>query len=569
MAQRRKRKPRASSKRLTRRLLAVALTLFVLVVVGGFLVLLALRTYLHSDKFRVLVSDEVSEVFQADGEFAGFQWTGMAAYTDDFKAQGRSGALFSRARADGIRARVNFGAVWDRVWEITDVDVDRFDVLLAPPFGEKSPKVDDQVAGRGDDSSGGGGWLSAFLPKEVLVKRAGIAEMNFDWRLDKTTVSGRRTALEITPTVIPGVYRMVAQGGVISSSEMPAFDLQGAEIRAGNGRVIVDRASLRFFENSRLSLNGEVEFEAESSTELNLKARVRNVPASEILPEDWVKRLKGRVETDIDITGVMSVADPNDIRLAGRARLVDGVFEAMPILERLDEMLGSSRFRRLSFNDFIVDFVHSGEATTLEDVFLLSSGTACLKARARLSKDGDPSGMYMLGINPDVIKWLPLIKKAVIEEVFCYDRDRAFEVVFGQGEPSTAKPPEGFRWAICRIEPSATDPFTADIRKQFFSKGGLALWAELAGAGEKGIRAIGLLADRARKEGVDLISILSQGSEQVEGGLIGRQNLMRAAGELGIESAMRDVLQGVVEGVSELPGAILRTGGDILDGLIP
>ena len=44
---------------------------------------------------------------------------------------------------------------------------------------------------------------------------------------------------------------------------------------------------------------------------------------------------------------------------------------------------------------------------------------------------------------------------------------------------------------------------------------------------------------------------------------------MRAAGELGIESAMRDVLQGVVEGVSELPGAILRTGGDILDGLIP
>ena len=144
----------------------MALTLFVIVVVGGFLVLLALRTYLHSDKFRVLVSDEVSEVFQADGDFAGFQWTGMAAYTDDFKAQGRSGALFSRARADGIRARVNFGAVWDRVWEITDVDVDRFDVLLAPPFGEKSPKVDDQVAGRGDDSSGGGGWLSAFLPKE-------------------------------------------------------------------------------------------------------------------------------------------------------------------------------------------------------------------------------------------------------------------------------------------------------------------------------------------------------------------------------------------------------------------
>ena len=569
MAQRRKRKAKTSSKRLTRRLLAVALTLFVLVVIGGFLVLLALRTYLHSDKFRVLVSDEVSEVFKADGEFAGFQWTGMAAYTDDFKAQGRSSALFSRARADGIRARVNFGAVWDRVWEITDVDVDRFDVLLAQPLGEKAPQDDDLDTGGGGDSGGGGGWLSTFLPKEVMVKRAGIAEMNFDWRLEEATVSGRGTALEITPTDIPGVHRMVAQSGVISSSEMPAFELEGAEIRAGNGRVIVDRASLSFFEDSRLSLNGEVEFGAESSTELNLKALIRNVPASEILPEDWVKRLKGRVEMDIDITGVMSVADHHALRVAGRARLLDGVFEAMPILDRLDEMLGSSRFRRLSFNDFNVDFVHSGETTTLEDVFLLSSGTACLKGRAHVSKDGDPSGMYMLGINPDVIKWLPLIKKAVIEQVFCHERDHAFEVVFGQGDPSAVKPPEGFRWAICRIEPSATDPFTADIRNQFFSKGGLALWAELAGVGEKGIRAIGLLADRARKEGVDLISVLSEGAEQAEGGLIGRQNLMRVAEELGIESAMRDVLQGVVEGVSELPGAILRTGGDILEGLIP
>jgi hypothetical protein len=569
MASRRKRKPKAAKRRLTRRLLAAVVTLFVLVVVGGFLVLLALRAYLHSDKFRTVVGDEVSQVFKADGEFTSFQWTGMAAYTDGYNAKGRSGAFFSRARADGVRARVNFGAVWDRVWEITDVDVDRLDVLIDPVRGDKPRKNKGQDPGEGGDSGSEAGWLSSFLPKQVVVKRAGVAEMNFDWRLDQMSVSGRGTRLEIKPTVIPGVHRVVAQQGRISSPDMPALELQGAEIRAGNGSILIDRASLSLFDNARLSLNGEVKLDSGNSPELDLNARFRNVPASEILPEDWTKRLKGVVEVDVDITGEMSAANPQALRWSGQARLLDGIFEAMPILERLDEMLGSSRFRRLSFNDFKVDFVHEGSKTTLEDVFLLSSGTACLKGRVVLSNQGDPSGIYMLGINPDVIKWLPLIKKTVIEEVFCHDRDKAFETVFAQAGGSAEKPPEGFRWAICRIDPSAADPFTADIRNQFFNKGGLALWAELAGAGEKGLRAIGLLADRARDQGIDLMTVLTKGSEQAEGGLIGRENLMRAAEELGVETAVRRVLKGLVEGVGELPGTLLRTGGEILDGLIP
>ena len=57
--------------------------------------------------------------------------------------------------------------------------------------------------------------------------------------------------------------------------------------------------------------------------------------------------------------------------------------------------------------------------------------------------------------------------------------------------------------------------------------------------------------------------------EEREGGLIGNENLMRAARELDVESAMGKILGGIVEGVSEIPGTLLRTGSEILDGLIP
>ena len=44
---------------------------------------------------------------------------------------------------------------------------------------------------------------------------------------------------------------------------------------------------------------------------------------------------------------------------------------------------------------------------------------------------------------------------------------------------------------------------------------------------------------------------------------------MRVARELDVESAMGKILGGIVEGVSEIPGTLLRTGTEILDGLIP
>jgi hypothetical protein len=257
------------------------------------------------------------------------------------------------------------------------------------------------------------------------------------------------------------------------------------------------------------------------------------------------------------------------LAIEGEARLKDGVFEAMPVLDRTDEMLGSSRFRRLSFNDFKVNFKRQGGRTQINDCYILSSGTACLKGRAVLSEDANPAGIYMLGITPDVIKWLPLIKKVIVERVFSYDRDEAFAVVFDSGQSSVEKPPEGFKWAVCRINPEAPDPFTADIREQFLSRGGLAVWAELVGAGEKGVQAIGLLADSAREKGINLMTLLTEGDEESEGGLIGSENLMRVARELGVESAMRKVLGGIIEGVSEIPGTLLRTGSEILDGLIP
>ncbi len=239
----------------------------------------------------------------------------------------------------------------------------------------------------------------------------------------------------------------------------------------------------------------------------------------------------------------------------------------MPVLERVDEMLGSSRFRRLSFSEFKVDFKRTAEVLELRDYYVLSAGSACIKGRALLPDAGEPTGRYMLGVTADTIKWLPLIKKAVIEGVFSHGRDEAFAMVFGDSPGDIEKPPEGFLWAVATIRPGAPDPYSADLREQFFDAGGMAIWGQLVGLSKTGVKALEILAGAAHAKGVDVVMVLAEGGTGV--GMFSPENLLRAAGELGVTSTVESLLKGVAEGVGELPSTLLEAGAGLIDGLLP
>ena len=343
----------------------------------------------------------------------------------------------------------------------------------------------------------------------------------------------------------------------------PSFELATADVRIGDGRAIVDHAEFGFYDSARLDATGEVSFE--SGGELALRLAVNDLPADKVLPEDWIKRLKGTIEGELQITG--GIDEEGGPRLSGDVFLRQGLLEAMPVLERIDEMLGSSRFRRLSFNDFEVRFKSHDGDLQLVDYYARSAGTACLKGHATLDESEPPEGKYMLGITPETINWLPLIKKAVIEGVFSHDLDSAFGQVFGSGS-TVKRPPEGFRWAVVRIVPDATDPYTADLREQFFSVGGVAIWGQLVGVSKLGVEALELLADAARTSGADVVDLLSDGADE-NGGMFAPDNLLAVAGQLGVADSMDKLLRDAAGAVGELPGTILDTGMGLLNGLLP
>jgi hypothetical protein len=160
------------------------------------------------------------------------------------------------------------------------------------------------------------------------------------------------------------------------------------------------------------------------------------------------------------------------------------------------------------------------------------------------------------------------LKKGIITKVFSYNRDAAFERVFANNFKDVAKPPEGFLWAVANINQDSSDPYTSDLRSQFFEFGGTGLWGDIVGVSQKALEAVKLLSETAKDKGVNIVDVLIP-DDVDEGDVFAMANIKRAAQELGISIEIDGILKGLVEDTFELPSKLLNGGQGLLEALLP
>lgn len=541
-----------------RTILFLGLSLFIVFVICSFVVFLLINNYLKSERFKIALEKRLNKELKVSSNFGEFRWQGTAVDTDQLRADGYEDAIFSKLRADGIRARVNIGAVKRRAWEVVGLDINRINLLIDSDRLEQNQFNDFNTTG-----SGNGGFLRHFLPNKLEVNQIRVGELNFNYFDEGFNLEGRKFSLLSVPASSSDFYKIKVTGGDLWPRGLERLKLIDAELRISPLNLIIDRSDLRFYENSSLSVSGNVEFN-DAGNEWDIRSNIREVPASEILAEDWIKKLKGTIDVDLELSGA-----GEDKSVIGKAMLRDGSIEAMPILDRIDAILGSSKFRKLIFNDFTLSFENGDDQSwDIFHVYVLTSGTACLSGKLNYKDGKVSSGTYMIGVTPETIKWVPLLKKEIITNVFQYSRDDAFEKVFSTSDRDIPKPPEGFIWAVANVEGDSADPYTADIRRQFFNFGGASLWGDIMGASQKALEAVNLLANTAKDKGVNIFDVLMT-DDAPSGGIFGMANIKRSAQELGIEIEVNDILKGLVEEGIELPSQLLKGGQQLLESLLP
>jgi len=377
---------------------SVVALLLVVVVVGYNRVV----SYIHSDEFRDGMSEKVGDLMGVDGEFGQFEWSGMHGKNEGFVAKS-DGALVS-IEGESIQMDVDVNFVRRDVWKLRDVQVGtgRVEVDLRKDFNdpiEREAKAE--------------GFLEKWLPKKAELVNAEVSRAGALLRTEGGDYEVKGVQVDVKAA--RGGYFAKLSGGEVS---LPYDILKAAEFREGevlflDNRLAIDRAEFDFFDSGKLNLDGEIDFNKETSGYL-INGVLSGLKCSDVISEDWKQKLKG------DLSGrfIVKPQSGKEPLIRGAVKLVDGTLTALPVLDHVAAFTRVRDFKKLKIAKFSCDFKKYGELLELSNMELHCD--RLMRIEGDLSVRGEKlAGRFEVGLMPGVLRHIP----GAEEKVFLRGKD--------------------------------------------------------------------------------------------------------------------------------------------------
>lgn len=473
----------------------VKLVIFLLVLaIGGAAVGYGLiRSYLHSDSFRVLLSKQVSEALDVDGAFALLQWDGLTARTGKFEGIGE-GALIA-IRADDVRTEVGLEGIRDGYWLLKGSAVRNLEVtydartgddeVLLPESQVLPPSLPKAVATRG------------WFPTEVRYDTVDIESISARVVLDhgELQVANHRVRAHRLNDV--DAVDFTVRGGTIVTplGWLPALKLEELKGRHQDGSVFVTSSRFGVFENGVMDASGEWN---EETGVYGFQGSVSGIDCGALLDEDWKQRLAGRL-----ILGYTVENRGDGVRARGTVEIREGVLTGLPLLDSLSAYADTQRFRTLILHEARSDWEWESERFVFRNIRLVSEGLVRIMGTLAIGKDGGLDGDFRLGLAPGVLSRIP----------------GAETVVFQPGE-------HGLLWTTFRVSGTLEKP-GEDLTNRLIAAAGMRMFEILPETGERVLRNTRTLLGELPQ------SALDRAREVLGGGKDAATNdLLREAGNL-------------------------------------
>jgi len=423
--------------------------------VGAFLLLVAayvgVRRYLHSEGFRVLLSEQASRVLGVPGQFSPFRWDGLQVDTPAFSAQGE--AEVKNLRADSLHLEVGLGGVTKGEWHLRGANVGRieatYDARSGTPTREEvkdtNPPVNEKTA-----EAKKNGWL----PSEIVLDDLTIQELNGRVLLDNGEASVAGMEVKVEPAGAKRSYRATVQGGkvLVPWRYVPPVTVDRMKLRYQDKEIFLTEASAKIGSRGHLTADGE--WNGLSGTH-SFTGEVTDLACAEILSETWVKRLSGSVNSTFTLEGRR-----RDTKAHGRLSIQNGSLTALPFLDVLSAYADTRRFRLIQLTDAHADWAWQKGAIDLDKIVLASEGLIRLEGSLKIRGQA-LDGQFMLGLMPGTLASIP----------------GAETVVFQPG-------PNGLLWAPLRITGTLDDP-KEDLSDRLIVAAGARMLEVLPETGQK------------------------------------------------------------------------------------
>lgn len=440
---------------------------------GGFLYGLV-RSYLHSDAFRRLLSEKASKAIGTQGEFGPFRWDGLALESSSFNAQG-TGPLRS-LQMDGLRTEIGLGGLKNGVWEITGSKVHRLESNLdfnQVPIG---PKVAKPQAPRKTPTPAPS---KSWLPREVKFDGLQIADATINAKIGEHQIVVNQLSVDLQPSGRQGQAADIGGGNLtIVGKNYPPTHIDRIRLKHQDNRIYINQLELSAWDHAHLEASGEID---RNSGRHSIDGSISGIKCADALSGDWVKRLSGEIESTFTCHNHSGTTIAS-----GKLWLKNGTLTALPALDALATFSDTQRFRSLAFNDARSDWQWQDGRLTLDKLVLASDGA--IRAEGKINIDGQNlDGQLNIGLPAEIIAKLP----SAASDVFTIKE-------------------RGMHWAQVRIS-GTTDKPKEDLSGRLVG----AAAARLIGKLQQGVPAAGENATGTVEEIISAEKPLEKGAEAI------------------------------------------------------
>jgi len=359
-----------------------------------------LETYLKSEAFRVKTEEALGRSLHAKAQLSEIRRQGTTITSESLRLEGSTGSLFKSAQMHGLRAELDLGGLWQRVWKVDHLSAMSLELNLdAPAKTSKTDAAGDESLPAKPES-----FLASLLPNKTKIASL---------QSDRTTIT--RAGVEVlqtrsTASPQDSGWNVVLGGGKFHCPGVPLMEIQEARLQVTPEGGTLRGARLLIKTGGQMTLTGE--WSATSGTRLH--AQIENTSVTPFLPQWWQAKLHGSLQGTVHLTqpGASNAGSPE---LSGELRLTGGKLEGLPLLGQLDGFLGSPRFRQVALKTASARLRKTSDRTELQDIDLDAEGILRIRGGVSVEKDR-LSGSLRLGISPSFVQWLPAGRNALFGE---------------------------------------------------------------------------------------------------------------------------------------------------------
>ena len=431
----------------------LAVVLLVLAIGGGVVGYGLVRSYLHSDSFRVLLSKQVSEALDVEGAFGPLRWDGLAAKTVEFEGAG-DGPLLAM-RADDVRTEIGLGGLRDGYWLLKGSSVRQLDVAFdarktgdepVPELDVSPPPLPDAPDSR------------RWFPSELRYDTVDVENLSARVILDEGELDLKNHRLRARNIAGSDAIDLEVRGGTITTplKWLPVLRLDQLAGRYQDGSVFLTDGRFGVFGQGTLDAAGEW---VEETGVYAFQGSVAGIQCSDLLDDDWSRRLSGRLMADYVVRD-----DGDGARARGTFELRDGVLTALPLLDSLSAYADTRRFRELTLHEARSDWEWADDRLVLRNLRLASEGLVRLEGTLAIGGEGELDGEFRLGLAPGTLSRIP----------------GAESVVFQAGE-------DGLLWTSLRVTGTLENP-REDLTNRLIAAAGARMFEILPESGERVLR---------------------------------------------------------------------------------